>query len=187
MVYGALGMAMFSVLWTAVAFLLAGRPYQWGEGEIGLLGLVGVVGAAAAQGAGRLFDRGLGHPGTGAFLAILAAGWGLLEIGGWSLPALLAGVVLIDFGVQGNHILSQSTIYALRPDARSRVTTAYMAWNFLWGAVASAGAAWAWTAGGWDAVCALGGALAISAFAVWGQEHFRSRGRMRGRARASKA
>jgi predicted MFS family arabinose efflux permease len=178
MVYGAAGMAGFSVLWTAIAFLLSGAPYHYGEGTIGLFGLAGLVGAGAAQGAGRLADRGRGHAATGAFLAAIAAAWGLLALGGTSLAALIAGVVLLDLGIQGQHILNQSTIYTLRADARSRVTTAYMAHNFLWGALGSAGASWAWSAGGWGAVSALGLGLAAVALAAWGLEHV-SAGRRR--------
>ncbi len=39
MFYGALGMGQFSVLWTTVAFLLAGPPYHYGDATIGLFGL----------------------------------------------------------------------------------------------------------------------------------------------------
>jgi predicted MFS family arabinose efflux permease len=56
MLYGALGMGQFSVLWTTVAFLLAGSPYHYGDATIGLFGLVGLGGALAAQAAGRLAD-----------------------------------------------------------------------------------------------------------------------------------
>jgi predicted MFS family arabinose efflux permease len=171
MVYGALGMASFSVLWTAVAFLLSADPYNYSEGTIGLFGLAGVMGAGAAQGAGRLADRGHTHAATGAFLLAIAVSWGLLALGRSSLAALIAGVVLLDLGIQGQHILSQSTIYALRDDARSRVTTAYMSGNFLCGALGSAGASLAWSTGGWGAVSALGTGLAVVGLVAWLHEH----------------
>jgi predicted MFS family arabinose efflux permease len=171
MVYGAAGMASFSVLWTAIAFLLSTDPYNYSEGTIGLFGLAGLVGAGAAQGAGRLADRGHGHAATGAFLAAIAVAWGLLALGSSSLAALIAGVVLLDLGIQGQHIVNQSTVYALSADARSRVTTAYMANNFVWGALGSAGASWAWSARGWGAVSALGVGLAALALLAWGVEH----------------
>ena len=171
MVYGAAGMASFSVLWTAIAFLLSDPPYDYGEGTIGLFGLAGLVGAGAAQSAGRLADRGRGHAATGAFLVTIAVAWGLLALGSSSLAALIAGVVLLDLGIQGQHILNQSAIYTLRADARSRVTTAYMANNFLWGALGSAGASLAWSTGGWGAVCAVGGGVAAIALVAWGVEH----------------
>ena len=167
MVYGALGMATFSGLWTALTFLLAGAPYHYSEATIGLFGLAGLAGAAAAQGAGRLFDRGLARPATGLFwLAILVA-WGGCALGTRSVVPLLAGIVLLDAGVQGQHITNQSTIFALRPDARSRVTTAYMTGNFTFAAIGSAGASLAWSAGGWGLVSALGVGLAVLALLVW--------------------
>ena len=57
--YGALAFAAFSVLWTSLAFLLAGPPFHYRSGTIGLFGLVGVAGAVMATVAGRLADRGL--------------------------------------------------------------------------------------------------------------------------------
>ena len=171
MAYGAMGMASFSVLWTAIAFLLSGAPFHYGEGTIGLFGLAGLVGAGAAQGAGRLADRGHGHAATGAFLAAIAIAWVLLALGGTSLALIIAGIVLLDLGIQGQHILNQSTIYTLAPDARSRVTTAYMTNNFLFGALGSAGASAAWSAGGWGAVSALGIGLAAIGLLAWALEH----------------
>lgn len=45
----ALSMASFSVLWTALTFLLVRAPYGWSESAIGLFGLVGAVGAVSAR------------------------------------------------------------------------------------------------------------------------------------------
>ena len=148
MVYGAMGMAGFSALWTTLTFLLAGAPYHYGEGTIGLFGLAGLAGVLGAQGAGRLADRGRLDAATGAFLICALAGWGMLAFGHVSLAAVLAGIVVMDFGVQGQHICNQNAIYAIAPDARSRVTTAYMTSNFFWGAIGSAGASVAFDAAG---------------------------------------
>lgn len=176
MFYGALGMASFSVLWTAIAFLLSDDPFNYGEGTIGLFGLAGLVGAAAAQSAGRLADRGHAHAATGVFLVAIAAAWGLLALGSDSVAPLIAGVILLDLGIQGQHILNQSTIYTLAPDARSRVTTAYMTGNFAFGALGSAGASLAWSAGGWTAVSALGLGMAALGLLGFAHEHATSRG-----------
>jgi hypothetical protein len=110
----------------------------------------------------------------------IALAWALIALGGSSLAALIAGVVLLDLGIQGQHILNQSAIYTLHPAARSRLTTAYMANNFLWGALGSAGASLAWSAGGWGAVSALGIGLATVGLVAWCVEH--SGGRARGTA-----
>jgi predicted MFS family arabinose efflux permease len=175
MLYGAMGMASFSVLWTAIAFLLSGPPFHYGEGTIGLFGLAGLAGAVAAQGAGRLADRGHTHAATGVFLVAIAGAWVLLALGDDSVALLIAGIVVLDLGIQGQHILNQNTIYALAPDARSRVTTAYMTSNFTFAALGSAGASAAWSAGGWGAVSALGLGLSAVALLGWAHEHVTAR------------
>jgi predicted MFS family arabinose efflux permease len=167
MLYGAAGMAGFSAFWTSLTLLLSDPPYGYGEATIGLFGLLGIAGAASAQVAGRLADGGRLHRATGGFLLVVLAGWGLLALAPHSLAALMAGVVLFDLGVQGQHICNQTAIYAERPEARSRVTTAYMGSNFLWGALGSGAGAASYAAGGWSAVSALGAGCAAVALAGW--------------------
>ncbi|MBJ7332799.1 MAG: MFS transporter [Solirubrobacteraceae bacterium] len=170
MVYGASGMAGFSLLWTSLTFLLSDPPYDYNEATIGLFGLFGLAGALSAQAAGRLADRGWTAGSTGAGLLAILGGWGLLAFGHHSVLAILAGLVLFDAGIQGVHILNQHTIYAAHPDARSRVTTAYMGCNFLFGAFGSAGAGIAYAVGGWNAVVGVGVAIAMVAFVAWALE-----------------
>jgi cyanate permease len=134
---------------------------------IGLFGLAGLAGTVAAQAAGRLADSGRSRAATGAFLAAIALGWVLCALGGTQVVLLVLGIVVLDLGIQGQHILNQTIIYELRPEARSRLTTAYMTGNFLSGALASAGADLAWRSGGWLTVCALGGGLSVLALIVW--------------------
>jgi predicted MFS family arabinose efflux permease len=160
-------MAGFSVLWTAIAFLLGGPPYHYGEAVIDLFGLAGVAGALAAPVAGRLADRGHGRIALTAFLLATLVSWALLAAGGSSLIALIAGIALLDLGIQGAQISNQTRIYALRPEARNRLTTAYMVSLFLGGVLGSLLAASVYGAAGWDATCALGAALAATGIVVW--------------------
>jgi predicted MFS family arabinose efflux permease len=173
--FGALGMGTFTVFWTALTFLLSAPPFDYSDAAIGLFGLAGLVGALTAQGAGRLFDRGLGRTATGVFWIVVAGSWVLCDLGATAVVPLILGALVLDAGVQGQHILNQSTIYALAPEARSRVTTAYMAGNFVTAAVASAAAAAVWSAGGWDGVCLLGGGLSLAAVALWAVSTVRAR------------
>jgi predicted MFS family arabinose efflux permease len=167
MMVGALTFGCFSALWTSLAFLLSGPPYHYGNGVIGLFGLVGVVGALAASGAGRLADRGYNGRTTTAMLLIMLASWGVLALGKTSVIALIAGIALLDLGVQGAHISNQSAIYALRPEARSRLTTAYMVAYFLGGAAMSAISSALYGADGWSGICVLGAVTALLALVVW--------------------
>jgi predicted MFS family arabinose efflux permease len=167
MASGFLVFASFSILWTSIAFLLSGPPFGYSNAAIGAFGLAGLAGAGAATVAGRFADAGRGRAAQGGFLLAGLIGWGLLALGGRSVALLVAGIVVLDLGVQGAHILNQSAIYALRPEVRSRLTTAYVTAYFAGGALGSAASALAWSAGGWDAVAALGGAAAALTLVVW--------------------
>ncbi|KWD04856.1 transporter [Burkholderia ubonensis] len=165
--YGALVFACFSLLWTGLTFLLSQPPYGYTEGRIGLFGVVGAVGALAATSAGRLVDRGHGNAATGLFAAAVLASFALIAAGAHSLAALIAGILLLDVGVQGMHISNQSVIYALAGDARSRVTTIYLTSYFIGGALGSFAASVAFGADGWRGVCAAGAVLAGALIALW--------------------
>ena len=167
MVLGAAVMGCFSALWTSIAFLLSGPPYNYGTTAIGLFGLAGIAGAMIAPVAGRLSDQGKGKLATSAALVILLASWGLLLLGGHSVVLLVAGIVALDLGVQGVHISNQSAIYELRPDARSRITTAYMLAYFAGAAAMSAAASAVYGSDGWTGVCVLGAAVAATGLVAW--------------------
>ncbi|MYT29378.1 MFS transporter [Streptomyces sp. MspMP-M5] len=171
---GALTFAGFSTLWTAVVFLLSGPAYGWQESTIGLLGLVGAAGSLAATAAGRLADRGLAHRVTGVGACLLLASWGLLAAGGtggaWSLVALLAGVIVLDLAAHAVHVTNQNLIYAVRPEARNRLNSAYMTNYFTGGAAGSALTSAVWGLGGWGGVCALGAGMAGAVVVVWAAE-----------------
>ena len=175
MLYGAMGMAQFSSLWTTIAFLLAGSPYHYGDATIGLFGLVGLAGALAAQAAGRLADRGRHHHSTGVFFALMLGSWALIAAGRSSVGALIAGIALLDLGIQGAQITNQSVIYALVPSARSRLTTAYMTAVFAAAAGSSALAAAIYEADGWDGISLLGAGFATVGLLAWAIEQLQRR------------
>jgi predicted MFS family arabinose efflux permease len=175
--YGFVSFAGFNALWTSIAFLLGGPPYNYGTGLIGLFGVAGVVGAYAAKVTGPQVDRGRDHAVTGMMLALILVSWGLLGLaGGTWLPTLLIGVVLLDLGVQGMQVVNLAVNFRLRPEARNRITTAYMTAYFSGGVVGSGASAAAFAAGGWPAVVVVGACLAAFALAVWVIETIRKRG-----------
>jgi predicted MFS family arabinose efflux permease len=147
--------AAFTTFWTILTFRLAGPDFALGADVAGLFGLVGLVGVIAAPIAGRRADRH-GPEGTillGAICTLVA--W--IVFGLWGTVAgLVVGVILLDFGIQIAVVSNQHVIYALRPEARSRVNTVFMGTMFLGGALGSAAATQAWSLGGWTAVVTLG-------------------------------
>jgi predicted MFS family arabinose efflux permease len=173
--HGACAFAAFSVLWTTIAFELSGgdaSPYHYSNAVIGLFGLVGAAGIIAANLAGSLADAAHSRAATLGAGILLAGSFGLLWIGRTSLAALLVGIVVLDVGTQGMQITNQAMIYALRPDARSRINSAYMVCYFVGGAAGSLGAGAVYAAAGWGGVCLLGvgfaaGTLAMTAYDRW--------------------
>jgi len=154
--HGACAFAAFSVLWTTLAFLLSASPYNYSNLVIGLFGLVGAGGIAAANLAGKLADSDRHTASTIGAGILLAGSFGLLWLGRTSLAAIIIGIVVLDIGTQGMQITNQAIIYALRPDARSRINSAYMVCYFIGGAVGSLTAGIVYGAHGWGGVCVLG-------------------------------
>lgn len=162
-VLGFLGFAMFSVLWTSLAFLLSAAPWSFNDATIGLFGLAGAAGALSARHAGVLADRGHGHRLTIIGIVILLLSWGLLGLGGTSLIALLAGIVLLDLALQAVHITNMNMVFSLDESARNRLNSGYMFLYFLGGAFGSLASAAAYDQHGWSGVVLLGAGLAVAA------------------------
>ncbi|MFE3097285.1 MFS transporter [Streptomyces sp. NPDC059248] len=165
--FGLLVFASFSTLWSGVALPLSEPPHLLSHSAIGALGLIGAVGALAATAAGRLADRGLAGPTTGVALALLTASWLPLAFTRDSLWALAAGVVLLDLAVQAVHVTNQTVIYALRPDAGSRLIGGYMIFYAIGSATGAITATSLHAAFGWGAVCAAGAAFGFLGLVLW--------------------
>jgi predicted MFS family arabinose efflux permease len=157
--YGALAFAGFSALWTPLGLMLAGPPHYLNTGLIGLFGLAGMAGALGAPLAGRIADRGGAARTTLLSAVLITAAWLPTGLGRESIPLLVLGVVVFDFACQSLHITNQSEIYRLRPDARSRLTSAYMTCYFLGGVIGSALASLIYAGSGWSGSCLLGAAF----------------------------
>jgi MFS family permease len=155
------------VAWTSLAFLLSAAPYHYSNAVIGVFGLAGLAGALMARVAGRLADRGRGRLATSVTIVLLVASWGLLALGSRSVITLIAGIVVLDLAVCGLHVSNQNAIYELRPEARSRLTTAYMVAFFLGGAMLSAASAALYASVGWVGICVLGALAATAALLIW--------------------
>ena len=175
--YGGLAFAAFSVMWTPMAFLLSGPPFYYAPGTIGLLGFAGIAGASAASVGGRFADQGKGNLITGVTGVLLMASWLPLKLGARSVALLIIGILLLDLAVQGLHIANQSQIYRLRPDARSRMTAAYMATFFGGGVIGSSLSSFTYARAGWTGVCVLGAAFGAIAAGLWVFTSLTGRGR----------
>jgi predicted MFS family arabinose efflux permease len=160
---GALLFGSFSVFWVALTPLLTGPNFALGGRAAGLFGLIGIAGALVAPLAGRLNDR-YGTPRVLAgFVGVTGASWLVFAVSANSLVGLALGTLLLDVGIQGGQISNQSRIFALQPEARSRINAFYMTCYFLGGASGSLLAGVAWAHFGWTGAVAAGFALAVLA------------------------
>ena len=159
--------AAFSAFWTTLVFLLETPPYHYGAEAAGLFGLVGAVGAGVAPISGRLSDkrspRFVVRIAIGIVLAAFVVFWGFA----FHLWGLVAGVILLDAGVQAAQVANQSRVLKLKPEARNRVNTVYMICYFSGGSVGSLVGSAVWSKYHWTGVCAAGiGFMVIGAIAL---------------------
>ncbi|WP_137009547.1 MFS transporter [Aquitalea aquatilis] len=164
---GAMAFATFSVMWTSLAFLLSAPPFSFSNSTIGLFGLAGAAGAMSANIVGRLSDRGHGPLATRLSLGLMLLAWLPLALAPHSIAALLVGILLLDLGVAGCHVSNQGAIYRIRPEARNRLTSAYMTSYFIGGAVGSLASAWAYGHWGWAGVVVVGAACSLTGLSAW--------------------
>ena len=164
--YGAAAFALFSMLWSSIALLLSGSPFHYSESIIGLFGLLGVAGATAANVTGRI-SRLSRSTLTVTAIAIALLGFILLWSGHAQLGVLIAGILVLDVGVQALHVVNQHAIYTLAPADRSRANSVYMIWYFAGGSLGSLVATALWPVAGWTGVCAAAVVVTLIAAGIW--------------------
>ncbi len=157
----------FSTLWTSLVLPLCAPPYSLSHTAIGAFGLAGVAGALAAARAGGLADRGLGQRTTCIALVLLLASWFLISFTEHSLIALVIGVIFLDLAVQAVHVTNQSMIFTVRPEARSRLTSAYMIFYSIGSAMGSIVSTNIYANYGWIGVCLFGASVSALALLYW--------------------
>ncbi len=153
---GASLFACFSVFWATLSFLLNTPAYHLGPEATGLFGLVGLAGALAAPFAGKLAHSRGPRFMVGVMLIMVLLAYAIYYFAGYSIMGLVAGVILMDLGVQAGHISNQTRIFAIAPSASSRINTAYMVSYFLGGSIGALLGTYAWSVGRWHAVCLTG-------------------------------
>lgn len=174
MVLGASIMAVFTMFWIGLTFLLSAAPYDFSVTQIGLVSLVGVFGALAAQNVGRLFDRGWAIPSIGAGFVLTAASMVAAAFTGESFVLLLVTVAVSSVGIQSVLVLVQTSVLAIDPNRRSRLNTVIIVGNFIGGAIGSTLAALLWGIAGWPLLAGATAAIALIGLAIWAVQRHRT-------------
>ena len=157
----------FSAFWTTLVFFLSTPPYHYGSAVAGLFGLVGAAGALSAPWIGHFADRYGARRNVLIALLLTAISFVVLFVFGKHMAGLIAGVILLDIGVQAGHVSNQTRIYGLLPEARSRLNMVYMICYFTAGAIGSYCGSLLWHHFAWAGVCSLGGLLALAGCALY--------------------
>lgn len=167
---GVIAMLIFAnvtTLLTPLVLPLSAPPFSMSHTEVGLFGLAGIAGALAASRAGHWADRGFGQATTGIALALMLIAWLPISLLDHSILWLIAGVLVLDFGLQAVHVTNQALIYRVRPEAQNRLTAAYMLFYSLGSAIGSSLSTVAYTHAGWNGVCLMGAAISLTSLLYW--------------------
>ncbi|MFL0453091.1 MFS transporter [Bacillus pumilus] len=166
-ILGFLIFIVFGTLWTSLVLPLSSSPYNLSHTAIGAFGLAGVAGALGAARAGRLADRGLGQLTTCIALVLLFVSWFFIFFTEYSLILLIIGIITLDLSVQAVHVTNQSMIFTVLPEARSRLTAAYMIFYSIGSATGSIASTSIYANNGWSGVCLFCASVSAIAFLYW--------------------
>ena len=161
-----LAFGSFLALWSCLAFKMAGAPFYAGSDVVGYLGLCGIAGALTASTVGKYVKK----VGVRRFnlvgCALILLAWICVSAGGNSYAGLVAGVLLIDIGMQCIQLSNQTSIFELCPSASNRVNTIFMTTYFAGGSLGTLLAGTCWEQAEWMGVTAVGMALTLCSLAI---------------------
>ena len=161
-----LAFGAFLAMWSCLAFKMGNAPFYADSDVIGGLGLCGIAGALTASFVGKYVKRvGIRNFNFIGCSLILSA-WASLYWGGNSYAGIIAGVLLIDIGMQCIQLSNQASIFELCPSASNRVNTIFMTTYFVGGSMGTFLAGSFWHVGGWAGVTAVGILLTSSSLAI---------------------
>ena len=80
---------------------------------------------------------------------------------GDTYTGMIAGIIIIDIGIQCIQLSNQSSVMQLNPKAANRVNTVFMTTFFIGGTFGTFSAGTGWQLVGWTGVVAVGIALAL--------------------------
>lgn len=156
-----LAFGAFLAMWSCLAFKMGGAPFFAGSDVVGYLGLCGIAGALTASFVGQAVKRvGVRRFNYIGCLLILLA-WLALSVCGNSYAGIVAGVLLIDIGMQCIQLSNQTSIFELCPSASNRVNTIFMTTYFVGGSLGTLLAGVCWDANGWTGVTSAGIGLTL--------------------------
>ena len=146
----------FLAMWSCLAFKMEQAPFFARNNIIGMLGLCGIAGALTASSIGRFINTVGVKRLTYIGCSLIISAWIVLYAGQYSYAGIIAGILLIDIGMQCIQLSNQTSAFALCPQASNRINTIFMTTYFIGGSTGTflAGTFWQWF--GWTGVVGTG-------------------------------
>lgn len=158
---GALGFASFSVFWTTLTFRLEQPPFFQGSDVAGSLGLAGIAGALAASYTGYIAGKINRNNLISMACIMMIFSWGIFWLGGDSYMGLIAGIIILDLGLQAMHVTNQTIVFSMYPEASNRLNTVYMVSYFVGGSLGTFIGGIVWNDYGWNGVLCVGASFVL--------------------------
>jgi predicted MFS family arabinose efflux permease len=168
MVIQALLWACFNAFWVNLAALLASGPWHLGSAWAGAFGIIGAAGALAASWGGQLADRVGARRVIMASIGLVILSYLLLAGAERSLIVLIAGVIVLDIGVQAGLVSNQMRAFAVDPSAQGRINGLFMTATFAGGGLGVVASGWLMAHFGWMGVAAFGVVTGLTAAIIHG-------------------
>lgn len=162
-------------MWACLAFRMKAAPFYAGSDTVGLLGLCGVAGALTASGVGRFIPRYGVERINAVGVSLVMVAWCILGLLQNYYAGIIAGVILIDIGMQCVQLSNQSATMKLQPDASSRMNTIYMVTYFIGGSFGTFLAGTLWSLFGWYGTVGAGLGMVLTSilFSLFRRRHAR--------------
>ena len=131
-------------------YIFPGSWFEYREG------LCGVAGALTASFVGRYVKR----VGVRRFnfigCGLILFAWLLFFVGENTFVGIIAGIIIIDIGMQCIQLSNQTSIFELNPRASNRINTVFMTTYFIGGSMGTFLAGSFWQLYGWHGVISIG-------------------------------
>lgn len=162
----AVAFGAFLAMWSCLAFKMAQKPFNAGSDIVGVLGLCGIAGAISASFLGQYIDKFGARKFniTGCMLMLLA--WSLLYFGGNHYASIIAGIIIIDIGMQCIQLSNQTLMFRLCPQASNRMNTIFMTTYFIGGSIGTLLAGFAWEKMEWAGTAMVGALLVMTSLII---------------------
>ncbi|MEU8621728.1 MFS transporter [Streptomyces sp. NPDC048623] len=183
---GALFMTVFGAVYTVIGYRLVEAPFSLPQGVVGSVFLVYLVGTVSSAAAGKLVGR-LGRRGA-LYLAVSTTAAGLLLSLADTLPAVLAGLVLITAGFFAGHAVASSAVSRTAKTGRAQASALYQSAYYLGSSAGGTLGAVAFHAGGWAGTVVIGlvAVLGVVSITLYGTHSARVEARHSARVAAAR-